>query len=134
MNIRCGAHVDIAAFRLVGGYQRTSDNAAVGNRARDWWLGLRYVSGAHTLRTEYTRRTTSLANDVGDASQWMVGYIYALSKRTDAYLTYSRIGNKGNAATGSAYNTAPTGNLALTYAGAGGQAASGWQFGLSHRF
>ena len=129
-----GAHVDISAFRLVAGYQRLADNAALRSRARDWWLGLRYVAGAHTLRTEYSRRTTNRASDVGDASQWMAGYIYAFSKRTDAYLTYSRIGNKGNAATGSAYNVIPTGNVTLAYSGAGGQRSSGWQVGLAHRF
>lgn len=55
-----------------------------------------------------------------------VGYVHNLSKRSALYTSYGRITNKG-AARSSVLFAAPAGML-------GGQASSGLEFGVSHRF
>ena len=134
--------VNFGAFKVLLGHQnlRNSGNTlnvagAPSMRAKDWWIGGQYSAGAHTVKLQYNRRnatSTLLAGSAGDASQWGIGYIYALSKRTEAYAHYARIGNKGGAG-GSAYQVATT-NLTLGYGGTGGQNSSGFQFGVAHKF
>ncbi len=136
-------HVDIGAFKILLGHQnlRNSGNTlnvagAPSMRAKDWWVGGQYAAGAHTVKLQYNRRnatSTLLAGSAGDASQWGIGYIYALSKRTEAYAHYARIGNKGAAVGGSAYTVATT-NLTTAYGGNAGQTSSGFQFGVAHKF
>lgn len=63
--------------------------------------------------------------DADDASQFAIGYVYSLSKRTTLYSAYSRIRNKGNAA----YVTADSSPV-----GEPGARASGLQFGINHAF
>jgi predicted porin len=57
-----------------------------------------------------------------DATQWALGYTYALSKRTDLYAAYARIGNKHGA-------TFKVGNA--TYGGTGNTGAN---LGVRHAF
>jgi predicted porin len=67
--------------------------------------------------------TTSI--DANDASQFGLGYVHALSKRTALYTTASRIGNKG-----AATFAVPGGPSGL----AGGRDSTGFEAGLRHTF
>ena len=70
----------------------------------------------------------SIANNSNTVSQYKIGYVYNLSKRTAVYSTYSRVTNgnlsQNSVAGGSAQTAAPT---------AGGK-STGAEFGLRHFF
>lgn len=64
--------------------------------SRDLLIGASIPLGAHTLLASYIRKDDKMALNQ-DASQWAVGYRYALSKRTDFYASYAKISNKNGA-------------------------------------
>jgi predicted porin len=65
--------------------------------SRDLLLGATVpLGGAHTLLASYIRKDDKTAFDQ-DASQFAIGYRYALSKRTELYTAYAHIANKRGA-------------------------------------
>lgn len=64
--------------------------------SRDMLIGVTAPFGAHTVLASYIRKDDRTALNQ-DASQWALGYRYALSKRTDLYAAYARISNKNGA-------------------------------------
>ena len=61
-----------------------------------------------------------------DATQWAVGYVHDLSKRTALYTNYSQVSNDG---VGTKF-TVGGGNSVVTPGGA----SSGYEFGIRHSF
>ena len=65
--------------------------------SKDAVAGITVPFGAAKLLASYVRHDDrSIANK--DASQWGIGYTYALSKRTDLYCAYAKIDNRNGAA------------------------------------
>jgi predicted porin len=62
----------------------------------DWLVGATIPFGASTVLVSYVHKNDKTAANQ-DASQWAVGYRYALSKRTDLYTSYAHISNKNGA-------------------------------------
>jgi predicted porin len=64
---------------------------------RDYIVGLSAPIGQNTFLASYIRKDdrSGLNND---ASQWALGYTYAISKRTNFYTSYARINNDNGAA------------------------------------
>ncbi len=54
------------------------------------------VGAAGTVMASYIRKNDTEASNF-DATQWAVGYSYALSKRTSAYTSFAKIKNSNNA-------------------------------------
>lgn len=54
------------------------------------------VGAAGTAIASYIRKNDKTVNDQ-DATQWALGYSYALSKRTSTYVSYAKINNKNGA-------------------------------------
>lgn len=81
-----------------------SDLAGGGDVARRtaWTIPASYTWGNHNIYGHYTRaqddKTTAAVND--SARMWAFAYVYDLSKRTSAGVTYAKIRNS----TGAAYN------------------------------
>ncbi|CAN7422889.1 porin [Pseudoduganella sp. LjRoot289] len=65
--------------------------------SRDLMLGVSVPSGPHTALASYIRKDDRGARNQ-DASQFAVGYRYAVSKRTELYSVYARIENRRGAA------------------------------------
>ena len=88
-----------------------SGGANNGIKQNLWGVGGAYAMGATTLKASYFKGDHSGAAAVAniDATQMAVGFVHALSKRTDVYGTYSRVNN----AAGANY-TAGGGGSALT--------------------
>ncbi len=63
---------------------------------RDLMAGVTVPFGASKLLASYIRKDDKSALN-RDASQWAIGYLYALSKRTDLYAAYGNITNKNGA-------------------------------------
>jgi len=81
--------------------------------SRDMLLGLSKAAGLHTLMASYVRKDDRTAPNQ-DARQVSLGHRYALSRRTDTYLSLTHIGNRNGAgyAVGSAIE-AGSGNKAI---------------------
>lgn len=88
--------------------------------------GIQVPVGAGSIRASYARH--DIKSSANDWNKIAVGYLHNLSKRTTAYATYARVGNKGTQTKVVANN-----GLAAPAAAAGGN-ASGFEFGIRHAF
>jgi predicted porin len=87
-------------------------------------IGTQYDVSTGQVRLASTKlKATGVAND---ASQWAVGYVHNLSKRTVLFTNYSKVDNAG---TGKQF-TVGSGNSVTT---AGGS-STGYEFGVRHSF
>ncbi|NHZ82584.1 porin [Massilia sp. CCM 8695] len=117
-NTLLGARYDWGVLEGHLGYAR--NKGLLGARSQDAIVGVNVPFGPHKVTTSYVRHDdTTHANR--DASQWGLGYTYALSKRTDVYAAYARISNRngatfkvGNATTDGTGNTGA--NLGIRHA------------------
>jgi predicted porin len=89
--------------------------------SRDALAGLTVPFGEHTLLASWLRKDDRTVLNQ-DATQWALGYRYALSKRTSVYAVYAHIANRN----GAGYTA---GNA--SEAGSGNRASS---IGISHSF
>ncbi|MBI2768481.1 MAG: porin [Burkholderiales bacterium] len=100
-----------------------NENKVGVTRTKTWLVGALVPAGsAGQVRVAYSKvRTTGVAND---ASQWALGYVHNLSKRTALYANYSRVANRNG---GTNYNVgrAPT---------TPGGSADGYELGVRHSF
>lgn len=87
----------------------------------DLLVGATLPLGAGKLLLSYIRKDDRAAAN-RDATQWALGYTYALSKRTDIYTAYARIRNRNGATFTVGNNTEP---------GSGDRA---FNLGLRHSF
>jgi predicted porin len=87
-------------------------------------VGTQYKLGTGEVRFAYTTlKADKVAND---ATQWAVGYVHDLSKRTALYANYSQLSNDG---TGTRF-TVGGGNNTTTPGGG----STGYEFGVRHSF
>ena len=87
-------------------------------------VGTQYKLGTGEVRFAYTTlKADKVAND---ATQWAVGYVHDLSKRTALYANYSQLSNDG---TGTRF-TVGSGNNTTTPGGG----STGYEFGVRHSF
>jgi predicted porin len=87
-------------------------------------VGTQYKVGTGEVRFAYTTlKADKVAND---ATQWAVGYVHDLSKRTALYANYSQLSNDG---TGTKF-TVGSGNNTTTPGGG----STGYEFGVRHSF
>jgi predicted porin len=84
--------------------------------------------GSGNLKAQYTKSSGSSA--ALDTTQFGLGYVYSLSKRTSLYTNYGSIDNGGNAATGGRATSSGSGP-AFTR---GGEKSTGYEFGIRHDF
>lgn len=80
---------------------------------------------ASVNRANLSGRVGAVGIDANDATQWGLGYVHNLSKRTALYASYARIANKG-----AATFVVPGGPAGI----AGGQTSTGYEAGMRHSF
>lgn len=120
---------NFGSFTLMGqwGQEKLGNNAGAGgyNQNTAWMLGGSVPVGAGEIKASYGRAKLQNAAGSPKASQFAVGYVYNLSKRTAVYTTYSRVSN--DAGVGGVFFTgiAPS---------ATGTNSSGLDIGLRHNF
>jgi predicted porin len=109
-------------FKVVKLFALWGENKVGATKTKPWNVGAHVPFGAGVFRVAYGQvKSTGVAND---ASQWTVGYLHHLSKRTALYTNYSQVDNKG---AGTQFNvgapvTAP------------GGVSKGWEIGAEHAF
>ncbi len=125
-----GGSYDFGAAKL-NGYLSTSKASASGRKEQLFNIGVNVPMGQMELRTSYTRNNQSGTGfDAADASQFAIGLIYNLSKRTALYTDFSRISN-GSATTTSAGSSFTVGAGPANVAGG---SSRGFDVGLRHAF
>ncbi len=89
-----------------------------GTDASAWMIGAVIPRGAHRFAISYQDRTADAIGTTpeGERTVWTVGYEYAFSRRTTAYIVYGDVSDKGS------YKTANWGGTTNTF------------IGLSHSF
>ena len=118
-----GGTYDFGPVKLYANYHR---HQAFNDRQVHVMVGASMPVGAGVIKLSAARANRSGPGlDADDATQFAVGYVHWLSKRTAVYTAYSRIRNRGNAA----YVVADS-----SPAGSPGMPSSGLQFGISHNF
>ena len=141
-------------LKLVGLYQKSRDNNSTegvatttatltaGTASDDernvWGLGAAYKMGSNTLKAQYYRAGDfGNAGDTG-ANMWALGMDHAMSKRTTAYVAYSRTANDSRSVNGTASNLAAfsaTGGGHGDNAGSiAGQNTNAVSVGMIHKF
>lgn len=136
-NTLLGANYDLGVVKLYAGYgvdkglnsaALNNSSAAFGGKApvastdsTDLLLGASMPFGVSTVVATWIRKNDKTAPNQ-DAQQYALAYMYALSKRTDMYLSYGHISNRN----GASYTV---GNA--TDAGTGNAATD---VGIRHRF
>jgi predicted porin len=109
-------------FKVVKLFALWGENKVGTTKTKPWNVGAHVPFGAGVFRVAYGQvKTTGVASD---ASQWTVGYLHNLSKRTAVYANYSQVDNKG---AGTTYNV---GSPVTT---PGGE-SKGWELGVRHAF
>ena len=126
-----GGSYDLGVVKLMGYYDRDTLSYTGFNKKEDRYSFSGVVPlGQGEIHAGYERSKlkNSIANNSNTVSQFAVGYVYNLSKRTALYTTYSRVSNgnlsQNSVAGGSAQAAAPT---------AGGK-SNGAEFGVRHFF
>jgi predicted porin len=93
-----GATYDLGVVKLAGLVQKVGGEPTGGNRvdALNWMAGVTVpVAGGRILGSIVRHDDrTSLQKD---ATQWGIGYIYPLSKRTSLYTAFAHVANRNNA-------------------------------------
>jgi predicted porin len=87
-------------------------------------VGTQWAIGKGEVRFAYT--TLKAEKVANDASQWAIGYVYEMSKRTALYTNYSQVSNDG---TGTKF-TVGSGNSPTTPGGS----STGYELGIRHSF
>jgi predicted porin len=78
------------------GYAVAPTNGSVSQDSTDVLAGVSVPYGRHTFLVSYIRKNDNTALNQ-DATQYAIGYLYSLSKRTNLYSSYGLISNKNGA-------------------------------------
>ena len=131
-----GGSYDLGVVKLLGYYDRDTLSFTGFNQKEDRFSLSGVVPlGQGEIHAGYDR--SKLKNSIAPAtsntiSQFKVGYVYNLSKRTAVYSNYSRLSNGGNSVTGSTNTVA--GGTSQTASPTPGGKSNGVEFGLRHFF
>lgn len=124
--LNVGASWNLGFMTLMGYY--VNGDGSNNREVTQYLIGGIVPFGASQLKFSYSKSDakggTALQN-AQDASQFGVGYVYSLSKRTSLYTTYARVSNKD----GAAFTASGSGS-----ANALGQNSTGYEFGINHSF
>lgn len=123
-----GASWNLGFMTLMGYY--VNGDGSNNREITQYLVGGVVPFGASQLKFSYSKSDAkggTAAQNAQDATQFGIGYLYSLSKRTTLYTHYSRVSNKS----GANYTASGSGPAA---AHALGQSSTGYEFGINHSF
>ena len=123
-DVNLGVSYTMGVATLYGQYGKQTWGSADQKR---YYVAVAVPMGAATLKASYSKFDGSA--DSLDATQIALGVVYDLSKRSSLYATYARLDNGGNNATGAKF-TIGGGAAGIK----GGEASTGFEFGVKHAF
>jgi len=117
-----GGHVTFADLTLTAGWYEDKVNEIVPVKAKGYLVGAMYPFGPHQFKASFSSYDTDEPTNP-TARKLALGYVYNMSKRTAAYLTYAHLDNHGSSAVGL------NGSVASP-----GKNSDGFDIGLKHSF
>lgn len=96
-NTALGGTYDFGVAKVAAIYQKNKDDLNLDTR--DWLLGVSIPFGANKVLASYAVQTDNVFSNA-DTKRLSLGYVYALSKRTNFYAMASRTANERNARVG----------------------------------
>ncbi len=114
-------------FATIGAAYEKSDYSTLDSKLATIYTTV--PMGKGVFKAQYSRSGGSTNYD---ATQFGLGYVYSLSKRTSLYTNYGSINNEGNAAgtVGANFTSSGTGPAGMRR----GQTSTGYEFGVRHDF
>jgi len=129
-----GGQWDFGMAKLMGQFDHAKygDNGlGVEPRLKSWLLGGLIPVGAGEIRVSYSQyKLDDTGTNDPRASQWAIGYVHNLSKRTALYATYAHLKNKD----GSAVAINASLPQASSLAGVPDASSNGFDLGIRHSF
>jgi predicted porin len=135
-----GASYDFGIVKLMGQYDKFKYDQDIGSASlKDVMVGASAPIGPGTVKASFSRATiggspTGVSGlGTGSARMFALGYVYDLSKRTAIYTTAARISNS----TGTQFTVGGQGNgpsMLVDGQFLTGQASTGYEVGVRHRF
>jgi len=135
-NWNLGGQWDFGMLKLLGNLDSARYNGDTGgeNTLKSYTLGVLVPVGAGEIRGSYSRAKLDTASGSDPRStQWAIGYVHNLSKRTALYATYAHVANKDGAdlpVNASIGYTSQTTALS----GRAGASSDGFDIGIRHSF
>ena len=119
-----GGQWDFGMAKLLGQYDNSKyEIAGADGTVKSWLIGGLVPVGPGEVRLSYGQAKLSTAGNP-KSSQWALGYVHNLSKRTALYATYAHVSNKNGAAITVGGGVAPIAN----------ESSSGFDLGIRHSF
>jgi len=130
-----GGQWDFGMAKLMGVYDDAKYTGTLADATlKTWLIGGLIPVGAGEVRISYGQTKLDVsAGDDPKSSQWALGYVHNLSKRTALYATYAHVSNKGGAATPVNASIGYTAT-ATTLGGIANHSSSGFDLGIRHSF
>ncbi|MGZ3253044.1 MAG: porin [Burkholderiaceae bacterium] len=125
--LKVGLQIDRASFLRVG---QTAVLPGADLTRTAWEVPVSYTFGANTLLASYTHAGSASGTTATGAKMWVAGWDYALSKRTNVGIFYSKLSND----TAGTYQPFLAGTSATGSALAPGESASTFALGVKHTF
>jgi predicted porin len=127
-----GGQWDFGMAKLMGQYDHTKyDIGGADTTLKSWLIGGLIPVGAGEIRLSYSRtKLSDTGTNEPQASQWAIGYVHNLSKRTALYATYAHLKNKDGAALPIQASLPQAGVLPGTF----NSSSNGVDLGIRHSF
>ena len=123
-----GGQWDFGMAKLLGVYDDAKYEGAAGSaHLKTWLIGGLIPVGAGEIRLSYGESKLTALGDP-KATQWALGYVHNLSKRTALYATYAHVSNKNGAA------IPVNASLAAAPLGIANKSSDGFDLGIRHSF
>ncbi|MGV8992059.1 MAG: porin [Thiobacillus sp.] len=131
-NMRLGAGFNMGDLKLVALYSKSEDQRGSNGADRDvWGVGAGYKLGNGEIKAQYYKASDEDGSVASTgAKMYAVGYDYNLSKRTQAYVAYSKTKNDS----GASFSSMSGGHGDNLGAAGVGQDPSAFSLGMIHKF
>jgi predicted porin len=130
-----GGQWDFGMLKLLGSYDNARYSGDVGgtDRLKSYTLGVLVPVGAGEIRASYSRAKLDTAANDPRSTQYAIGYVHNLSKRTAVYATFAHLTNRDGADLPVNASIGYTGS-ATSLAGIAGRSSNGFDLGIRHSF
>jgi predicted porin len=129
-----GGQWDFGMAKLLAEFDRTKMQNGFGitpdGKLEGWLIGALVPVGAGEIRVSYSHEKMDVGGFTPKASQWALGYVHNLSKRTALYATYAHVSNDN----GSALAVSASLPQATAVNGVVNGNSSGFDLGIRHSF
>lgn len=89
-----GGKVNFGAFNVNAGYVQSNPDGS-DNDVKQAWIGAGIKVGTGDLIAQYTRVNADTASAFADQNGYSIAYVYPFSRRTNAYVNFGALNNKG---------------------------------------